>query len=106
MIGAISGLGQGLRVGPAAEIGGTSAAGATVLDLGTGSFGSILEQISTEVAQTLRAGEQVATKGVMGTASVQETVEGVMAAEQALQIGIGVRDKIVNAYLELSRMAI
>jgi flagellar hook-basal body complex protein FliE len=29
-----------------------------------------------------------------------------MSAEQTLQIAVGIRDKIVSAYLELSRMAI
>jgi flagellar hook-basal body complex protein FliE len=37
---------------------------------------------------------------------VQQVVEAVMAAEQALQSAIAVRDKVVSAYLEISRMQI
>lgn len=69
-------------------------------------FEAIFDQITSGLAHSLKAGEQIATQGILGTGSVQATVEGVMAAEQSLQIGIGIRDKIVNAYLELSRMAI
>ena len=70
------------------------------------SFATVLGHIAGGVAQSLEAGEQAASAGILGTGSVQATVEGVMAAEQSLQIGIGIRDRIVNAYLELSRMAI
>jgi flagellar hook-basal body complex protein FliE len=37
---------------------------------------------------------------------VQQVVEAVMAAEQTLQSSIAIRDKVVAAYLEVSRMQI
>ena len=37
---------------------------------------------------------------------MQQVVEAVMAAEQTLQSAIAIRDKVVSAYLEISRMAI
>ena len=39
-----------------------------------------------------------------GKASVQQVVEAVMSAEQTLQGAIAIRDKVVAAYLEISRM--
>jgi flagellar hook-basal body complex protein FliE len=33
-------------------------------------------------------------------------VESVMAAEQSLQTAVAIRDKVVAAYLEISRMTI
>ncbi len=44
--------------------------------------------------------------GCSGKASVQQVVEAVMSAEQTLQSAIAIRDKVVSAYLEISRMAI
>ena len=41
-----------------------------------------------------------------GQASVQQVVEAVMSAEQTLQGAIAIRDKVVAAYLEISRMQI
>lgn len=83
--------------GPAKGIGGDEA--------GSG-FGAMLDQMATQTAQSLRAGEATAGAAVNGTASAQEVVEKVMSAEQSLQIAIGIRDRIVNAYSEISRMTI
>ncbi len=44
--------------------------------------------------------------GIQGTATVQQVVEAVMSAEQTLQGAVAIRDKVVAAYLELSRMQI
>lgn len=41
-----------------------------------------------------------------GQASVQQVVEAVMSAEQSLQTALAVRDKVVAAYQEISRMQI
>ena len=43
---------------------------------------------------------------MQGKAAVQEVVEAVMSAEQTLQSAIAIRDKVVAAYQEISRMAI
>lgn len=94
-----------------------SATGAAVEAISTGrvqkqteingpSFGEMLEQMAVGVAQSVRNAEHVSARGVAGDASVQEVVEAVMTAEQSLQAGIGIRDRVVNAYLEISRMAI
>lgn len=73
----------------------------------TGSdFSSMLARMAGDTFDTLKAAEQVSIAGMKDKASVQQVVESVMAAEQSLQTAIAVRDKVVNAYLEVSRMAI
>lgn len=61
---------------------------------------------ATNAAGTLRQGEAAAIAGVQGTMPVQQVVDQVMAAERTLQTVIGVRDKVVTAFLEISRMQI
>jgi flagellar hook-basal body complex protein FliE len=46
----------------------------------------------------------LALKG--GDIQARDVVDAVMSAEQTLQAAIAIRDKIVTAYLEISRMAI
>jgi flagellar hook-basal body complex protein FliE len=69
-------------------------------------FGAILQQMTTDAIATMRNGEALSVAGVKGQASVQDVVEGVMAAEQTLQATMTIRDKVVAAYLEISRMTI
>lgn len=69
-------------------------------------FGAVLGQMTLEAISTLRVGEQTAIAGVRGQATTQQVVEAVMASEQTLQTGIAIRDKVVSAYLEISRMTI
>jgi flagellar hook-basal body complex protein FliE len=45
-------------------------------------------------------------KALRGEADTREVVDAVMSAEQSLQAAIAIRDRIINAYLEVSRMAI
>jgi flagellar hook-basal body complex protein FliE len=69
-------------------------------------FGSFLAQMAADTANTLRAGEAAAIAGINGQVSTQKVVEAVMATEQTLQSAIAIRDKVVSAFLELSRMSI
>lgn len=69
-------------------------------------FGQLLGRMTLEAISTLRASEQTAVAGVRGQATTQQVVEAVMSAEQTLQAGVAIRDKVVSAYLEVSRMAI
>jgi flagellar hook-basal body complex protein FliE len=72
----------------------------------TGDFGSLLSQFASNAVQTIQQGEAAAIGGINGAVPMQDVVEKVMAAEQALHSGIALRDKIVAAYLEVSRMTI
>ncbi|WP_072395290.1 flagellar hook-basal body complex protein FliE [Hyphomicrobium sp. CS1GBMeth3] len=69
-------------------------------------FGTVLGRMTLEAISTLKQGEEMAVAGVRGQASTQQVVEAVMASEQTLQAGIAIRDKVVSAYLEISRMTI
>lgn len=69
-------------------------------------FGTVLGQMTLDAISMLRASEQTAIAGVRGEATAQQVVEAVMSAEQTLQTSIAIRDKVVAAYLEVSRMAI
>jgi flagellar hook-basal body complex protein FliE len=54
----------------------------------------------------VRNAETTSVAGIQGRASVQQVVEAVMSAEQTLQGAVAIRDKVVAAYLEISRMQI
>lgn len=69
-------------------------------------FSSLIGEAIAGVAGQLRQAEAMSVKGIKGVASTQDVVEQVLAAEQALQASIAIRDKVVAAYLEISRMSI
>lgn len=84
-----------------AEVSGASAGGLLPAD-----FSQVLSSLASSAASTVKTGEAVSLAGMQGKASTQEVVSAVMEAEQTLQTAIAIRDKAVQAYLELSRMAI
>jgi flagellar hook-basal body complex protein FliE len=69
-------------------------------------FTNVLAQVSVNAVTELKTGEAAAISGMTGKLSVQEVVEAVMSAEKTLQTALAVRDKVVAAYQEISRMAI
>jgi flagellar hook-basal body complex protein FliE len=86
---------------------GTSAAGASAASASApADFGQMLSQVAGNAVSSLKTGEATAISGIQGKASVQQVVEAVMNAQQNLQTAIAVRDKMVSAYQELSRMAV
>jgi flagellar hook-basal body complex protein FliE len=94
-------LGQGPQgVGPGAAL---SQPGDAV---GQSDFGATLAEVMRGSVQTIAKGEAVTLAGIEGKASVQQMVEAVMQAEQTLNAMVAVRDKVVGAYLEISRMQI
>lgn len=70
------------------------------------SFGGVLGQVATDAVNTLKTGEAASISGIQGGASARQVVEAVMSAEQTLQTAVAIRDKVVQAYQEISRMAI
>jgi flagellar hook-basal body complex protein FliE len=91
-----------LAAGSAGKVSGPRDAGAGQME----DFSSMLGGAIADVAQQLRSAEAVSIAGMKGMASTQDVVEQVMQAEQMLQASIAVRDKVVAAYLEISRMQI
>jgi len=69
-------------------------------------FGTVLMQMTTDAANVVRNAEATSIAGIQGKASVQQVVEAVMDAEHTLQGVVAIRDKVVAAYLEISRMQI
>jgi flagellar hook-basal body complex protein FliE len=70
------------------------------------SFATALSAVSQDAVSTLRGAEGLSLKALQGEVETREVVDAVMSAEQTLQAAIAIRDKIVTAYLEVSRMAI
>jgi flagellar hook-basal body complex protein FliE len=101
-IGALSG-----QIGGNAAEGISGAAGAAGVSTGfAGSFAELVSEAAGNVVSTLHNAEQMSVKGITGEAGTREVVDAVMSAEQSLQAAIAIRDKIVSAYLEVSRMQI
>ena len=67
---------------------------------------NVTANFASELAGIVRAGEQAAIAGVTGAMPLQQVVETVMHAERTLTTAMSIRDKVVSAYLELTRMQI
>ncbi|WP_425104812.1 flagellar hook-basal body complex protein FliE [Ancylobacter sp.] len=92
-------------VGGTGSTAATSATSAVRPAAGTG-FSDMLADISGQAVSSLQGAEAAAITGLQGKASVQHVVQTIMAAETTLQTALAVRDKVVAAYQEISRMAI
>lgn len=79
---------------------------AATAEAGPASFAEMLSRVASDSVGTMRAAESSSIESIRGKASVQQVVDAVMAAEQTLQATIAVRDKLVGAYQELTRMQI
>lgn len=76
------------------------------LDFGA-SLAKALSNAAGSAIGTLQNADQVSMKALQGgDVTTREVVDAVMSAERSLQTAIAIRDKIVTAYLEVSRMAI
>ncbi len=69
-------------------------------------FTKVLENLVSGGIETLRAGETAAISGLRGALPLQDVVDAVMSAERSLQTALALRDKVVGAYQEISRMSI
>ncbi|MGX7874759.1 flagellar hook-basal body complex protein FliE [Mesorhizobium sp. ORM6] len=81
------------------------AAPATSSNLGT-SFAEAMSQAASKTVNTMQNAEQVSLQALKGDADTRQVVDAVMSAQQALQTAVAIRDKVVSAYLEVSRMGI
>ncbi len=54
----------------------------------------------------MRGAESASISALQGGSTTLEVVEAIKAAEMTLQTATAVRDKVVQAYQEVSRMAI
>jgi flagellar hook-basal body complex protein FliE len=104
MIGAIGPL-DFKAIGGAAPLAGGNPAGAGAASP-TASFATVLSDMASRAIGSLEQAEQVSVQGLQGEADARQVVDAVMNAEQVLQAALAIRDKIVSAYMEISRMAI
>ncbi|RCS23971.1 flagellar hook-basal body complex protein FliE [Phyllobacterium salinisoli] len=74
--------------------------------VGGASFGDVLSQLTGSMGDKIRNAEAMSISSMTGDVPTREVVNSVMEAEQSLQTAIAIRDKIVQAYLEISRMQI
>jgi|ERR1700722_4781286 flagellar hook-basal body complex protein FliE len=108
MIPALSAIGTvaAQAVGDASSIGGPNLTAGMAGAAAPVDFGSALAQVAQDTVSKLRGAEATSISGLQGNASVQQVVESVMDAQGSLQTAMAVRDKVVSAYQEISRMAI
>lgn len=80
-------------------VGGAAAAGGN-------SFGAILEQVAGDTVDQLKKAEDMTRQGVLGKASPVEIATAVAGAETTLQMLTVLREKVLQAYQEVSRMSV
>jgi flagellar hook-basal body complex protein FliE len=71
-----------------------------------GGFADMLLDAAKSAVSKLDRAENVSVQSLKGDFDPRAVADAVMSAEQTLQTAIVIRDKIVTAYLEISRMAI
>lgn len=100
-VAALSSLAKG--AGPSLESGMKTSTGS--VSQGS-SFQETLQAFSDDTVTKMASAEAMAIKGINGQAGAYEVASAVMQAEQSLKLAVSVRDKIVSAYLDVSRMQI
>ena len=86
--------------------GAAASAASSAAASGSGTFAEVLTRMGDNTINKLNDAEKISMDALRGNAGPREVAEAVMGAELALQTSIAVRDKVVTAYLEVSRMAI
>ena len=69
-------------------------------------FKATLQHIAMQTVNDIKAADAAAIAGIDRRMDTRKVVDAVMAAEHSLQTAIAVRDKVVSAYLDISRMQI
>lgn len=71
-----------------------------------GGFGEALKAAAEGAIGTLKEGEAVTAKALVGKADISEVVTAVSNAELTLQTVTAVRDRVIQAYQDIMRMPI
>lgn len=69
-------------------------------------FATMVAHMAGQAVDAVRSAEAASQAGIKGQMPLTEVVDKVLEAERTLNSAIAVRDKVVSAYLELSRMQI
>lgn len=75
-------------------------------DTASVAFKDVLFDAGKDMVGSVQNAEAMSIKGIKGEASAYDVASAVVEAEQSLKMAVAVRDKIVSAYLEISRMQI
>nr|WP_316652336.1 flagellar hook-basal body complex protein FliE [uncultured Gellertiella sp.] len=104
----VSGISQLGNIGKSLfESNDSKTSGAASPGLATGqTFGEVLTNMATTAMDNIKQGEVASFEGIQGKASTREVVDAVMNAEQSLQTAIAMRDKLVSAFLDITKMQI
>ena len=73
---------------------------------GGGNFGATLQQALQSAVDTGHAADTKAMEALNGTGNLTEVVTAVARAQLALQTATAVRDRVVQAYQDIMKMAI
>jgi flagellar hook-basal body complex protein FliE len=69
-------------------------------------FGSVMKGFMSDAVDSVKAGEEMAAKGAVGKADLQEVILAVSNAEVMVQTITSIRDKVITAYQEVIRTSI
>jgi flagellar hook-basal body complex protein FliE len=73
---------------------------------GGGSFADMLKQAAGDATDSLRQGEAASMEAVSGKVDLTKVTQAVNNAEVTLQAVIAVRDRVISAYQDISKMPI
>lgn len=97
---------SGIRPIDPSAAGGSSPSSVVAPAQGGTSFAEALKNVAQDAVADIAGAENLSMQALSGKADIREVADAVMTAEQSLQAAISIRDKIVTAYLEISRMQI
>ena len=97
----VGSIGSG-TVGPAGAASGAAGAAGGVAQ----TFESALANAAGNAVGNLQHAQAVSIDALQGKADTREVVDAVLNAQETLSAAIAIRDKIVAAYLDVSRMSI
>jgi flagellar hook-basal body complex protein FliE len=73
---------------------------------GGGGFANMLQQAADDTVNALKQGEAQSLQAVTGKADLTAVTEAVNNAQVTLQAVLAVRDKVISAYQDISKLAI
>ncbi|MDX2028906.1 MAG: flagellar hook-basal body complex protein FliE [Alphaproteobacteria bacterium] len=77
-----------------------------VVDAGGESFSDALKTFAGDAVKSLQEGEKAATAGATGKADLTSIVTAINSAELMLQTVVTIRDKVIAAYQDITKMPI
>ena len=98
----LGGIGSSLPLRP--PQGGLPAGGASATT--QADFASALKAAADRAVNTLQTAETVSMQAMLGEADIQQVVNKVMEAERTLSTALAIRNKLIAAWQEISRMQI